>query len=433
MVPIICPRCKSSRKIPDEYAGKTIKCPDCNKPIHIPVPKASPDVDPSQKIDAESMQAIEQGGEALERRRSRWQRKMTLKEAQKAAGESGEFTRKPQDPNIRICAVCGTEVRVPDPYVEALCLECDSPIPALIRGGGESARYSDSLAGRMTTSVSFYTGFTTALLYPVPALMWILLGMGLALAIIVVPVGAVLAFFAGSQLNPITAQTDFTWVGLVVTALFVIEALYFVLVDYHILIDTIRTTSAGLEAPPALAWSPASLGTALLGYISLAVYYVVLLGGFIWLSSPGGFDLSSVDAFAARLRSPGNFLVLALLTFMVPMQLIGLASGRSLDGLNPVRVFRSIVAVAGHYCFLFLIVLMYLGILLGVTVGVMDWAGGAIVKAARTGIQQGLAPMGMGLLAWAAVIGLGFFISYSLGRVLGLFARTFKDKLDFDL
>lgn len=44
------------------------------------------------------------------------------------------------------------------------------------------------------------------------------------------------------------------------------------------------------------------------------------------------------------LSKPGSLVVLALMTFGVPMNMIGLSSSHALDGLNPVRVFRSISA-----------------------------------------------------------------------------------------
>jgi hypothetical protein len=115
------------------------------------------------------------------------------------------------------------------------------------------------------------------------------------------------------------------------------------------------------------------------------------------------------------------------------MNMIGLSSSHALDGLNPVRVFRSIGNLAGHYFFLFLIMLIYLGMYIGGVAAVMKWAGPAIMDAAQQGLGVGLVRMLGGPIAWCVLIGLGFYFSYMIGRVLGLFARTFKEKLDFDL
>ena len=428
MLNVRCPRCQTALKIPDQYAGKVVKCPACTKPIHLPEFSPADEAADRPKLDFGSMAEIEQAGEALmiDRRR---RKRMSLKEAQAAAGPS----KRPANPNLRLCPVCGAEVRASDPYSEVICKECDTPIPGVAGGGAEDARYSDSLAGRIRAPVTFYTGFASALLYPIPALMWIIAGIGIALAAIVVPAGMVLGFAAGASLNPISEETDFSWVGLFLTIMFVLEGIYFGLVDYHILIDSIRTTSAGSEQPPTLVWSPANLGTALLGYVAIFLYYTAILTLLVLRAHHGVLDFPNTREDLNRLLTPGNIAILALVTFMIPMNLIGLASGRSIDGLNPVRVIRSIAAVPAHYVFLFLICLLYLGMYTGVMVGVISWAGGAILDAARYGISKGLTATGMGLAAWAVMIGLGFFVSYSLGRIVGLFARTYKDKLDFDL
>ncbi len=432
MLQVQCPRCRSSFKVFDKYAGKTIKCPACNKPIHLPEPKRAPEEDPAQGLDFGSMEAIEEGGEALEFRRSRWRKRMTLEEARKAGLVPEK--RKPREPNLRVCPVCGTEVHAPDATVDVLCTECGNAIPGAEGSASEmTARYADSLAGRVTTEVSFYNGFVSAILYPIPATMWILLGMAVALAAIAIPAGGILAFAAGSSLNPISKATDVSWVGLFVAIMFVLEGVYFSLVNYHILIDSIRTTASGGEVPPSLTWTPANLGAALLGYIALIGYYTAILALVLLWAGGGTIDLANTGRVLERLRSPGTLAILAVVTFMVPMNLIGLASGHSIDGLNPIRVLRSIAGVVGHYAFLFLIVVFYFGIYMGLVAAVMSWAGNAIISAVRYGIQRGVQSLAMGVLAWAVVIGLGFFISYSLGRILGLFARTYKDKLDFDL
>jgi hypothetical protein len=117
----------------------------------------------------------------------------------------------------------------------------------------------------------------------------------------------------------------------------------------------------------------------------------------------------------------------------VPMNMIGLSSSHALDGLNPVRTFRSIGRVGGHYFFLFLIMLLYLGMYIGGVALVMKWAGPAIMDAANKGMEVGFFKMLGGPIAWCVLIGLGFYFSYMIGRVLGLFARSYKEHLEFDL
>jgi hypothetical protein len=64
---------------------------------------------------------------------------------------------------------------------------------------------------------------------------------------------------------------------------------------------------------------------------------------------------------------------------------------------------------------------------------VMSWAGPAIMEAAKKGIAVGYLNVLGGVGAWSVVIGLGFYFAYSIGRILGLFARTYKELLEFEL
>ena len=53
--------------------------------------------------------------------------------------------------------------------------------------------------------------------------------------------------------------------------------------------------------------------------------------------------------------------------------------------------------------------------------------------AAQHGIKEGFVKMLGGLGAWTTVIGAGFYFAYAFGRILGLFARTFREDIDFEL
>jgi hypothetical protein len=39
----------------------------------------------------------------------------------------------------------------------------------------------------------------------------------------------------------------------------------------------------------------------------------------------------------------------------------------------------------------------------------------------------------LGLAAWSVLIGLALYFGYALGRVLGLFSRTYRGKMSFEL
>lgn len=425
---VSCPNCQKVLQAPDDWGGRKVKCPACKGVIALP--SAAEEAESSGGgLDLGSLEAIEDAGQVLYQQRRG--KRLTLAEAEAARSpDTEEGASITGDPRVRTCPQCGQKVRTDDPYSDLMCRHCGAAIPGADAFGEGRARYTGGMADRITTQVSFYTGFSSAFIYPAPALVWILLSMGIALATIAVPLGGVLGFTAGAGLNPIAEKQDFGWVAIFLTIMFAAQGVYFGAVAYYALIDTIRTTTSGGEQPPSLTWNVANLGTALAGYAALLAFYagVVLL---LLLAYNG--HLPTAWSEIQVLANPGSLIVLALLTFGVPMNMIGLSSSHALDGLNPVRVFRSIGRLAGHYIFLFLIVLLYLGMYIGGTALLMQWAGPAIMDAANKGLDIGFVKMLGGPLAWSVLIGLGFYFAYSIGRILGLFCRSYRESLDFDL
>ena len=430
-----CPNCRKILQAPDEWVGKQIKCPGCKRKVTLPG-GADPSSDSDLGFDIGSLGSIESAGEAVvfEQRQ-----KMTLKEAQAAAiaaaaDATAESLPGKADPTIRVCPQCSRKVRSSDLYSNLMCRHCGGGIPGLeLDAGDEKVKYTDSgMKDRIKSQVSFYTGFTSAALYPLPAISDILLGMLIAAAIIAVPVSGVLAFLTASTLNQaVKEEPDLGWVGVFLTFMFIAEAAYFGSVGYYALIDSIRATTAANEQPPGLTWNITKLGAALGGYAALLGFYgVVFL--VLLLTSGGGFPPGQQD-IANTLGEPINLMILALVTFSVPMSMIGLSSSHALDGLNPSRVGVSIGRLIGHYIFLFLIVLIYLGFYVGIMYAVMNWAGPAIMQAAREGIKSGYLSMLGGIGAWALVMGAGFYFAYSIGRILGLFTRTYREHLEFEI
>jgi hypothetical protein len=385
-------------------------------------------------FDIGSLSGVEQIGEAVVREKGK---PLTLKEAQaltaaQASENNGEKTVV--DPSIRICPGCGEKIRSTEVYSDLICRFCGRAIPGQEIKKTET-RYT-TLSDRINTGVKFYSGFGGAALYPLPALGTISLGMVIALAVIATPLFPILGFTGASGANEATKnQADFGWVGMFLTAMFAIEALYFGAVAYYVMVDTIRTTTSGAEQPPPLTWAPAKLGGALGGYAALiAVYCMAIL--MLFLARLGSMP-TSADDFGRLLSDPVSLVVIALLTFSVPMNLIGLASTHSIDGLNPLKFGPSIGHTLGHYTFLFLIVILYLGFYFGVMYAVMNWAGPMILNAASKDSNAGLGKIMlsslMGLAAWSVLIGMMLYFGYCLGRVLGLFSRTYRGKLTFEL
>lgn len=432
---IACPECRKVVKAPDEWAGKRMRCPGCKAVIALPK-KAGDTATGEVSFNLESLGAIEAGGQMVQLERPR--KPMTLKEAQaaQAAERPPDAARQEkQDPTLRTCPRCGQKARSVDIYIELICRHCGSGIPGADIDKGEKAKYTDGMAGRMITKVSFYTGFTGAVAYPLPAITHILLGVGVALGAIAVPLGGVLAFLGASALNPAAEQPDFGWVGPFLSVMFLVEAIYFGAVGYYVLIDTIRATTAGNEQPPSLTWNVISLGSALTGYgVLLALYALVVV--LLVVVSGEGFPVSA-EQFAVLSR-PFNLIVLVVLTFGVPMNIIGLSSGNAFDGLHPVKVVVSIGKTIGHYIFLFLITVLAMGFYAGIMYAVLNWAGPAIMRVVDEGVGEGISLAGIlnilgALAAWSVVIGAGFYFAYSLGRILGLFARTYRENMEFEV
>lgn len=430
---VSCPNCNKVFSAPTEWAGRKVKCPGCKGPVSLP--KADDAGSKDLGFDIGSLASVEQVGETVVRERSK---PLTLKEAQaqaaaaKAAEGNGE--KVVTDPLVRICPGCSERVRTADLYSDVICRFCGAPIPGRELVQAE-VRYT-TLSERINTGLKFYSGFGNAAIYPIPALGTISLGMVIALAAIAVPLFPILGFTGASGANEASkTQTDFGWVGVFLTVMFGLEALYFGAVSYYVMVDTIRTTTSGAEQPPPLTWGLTKLGGALGGYAALIGFYLLIVLMLFMVRADGFPD--SVDDFSKLMSDPVSLIVLAAMTFAVPMNLIGLASTQSVDGLNPLKFGPAIGHTIGHYTFLFLIFVLYLGFYVGVMFAVLSWAGPMILNAASKDSEAGLATIMlsslMGLAAWSVLIGMMLYFGYCLGRVLGLFSRTYRDRLTFEL
>jgi len=431
---VTCPKCQKVLQAPDGWAGKTVKCPGCKDPIKLPLPDAGAE---AAGFDLGSLKSFESVGQVIVPDQKA--KPMTLKEAQAAAAaaaaeaEAEKIDPAKHDPSVRTCPKCKQKVKCADLYSEVMCRHCGTGIPGLTQVGGQQAKYSGSLADRIGSSVTFYSGFSSAATYPLPALGSIGAGMAIALGTIVLPIGVVLAFLASSELNPVNRkpgeEVSYGWVGIAVSTALMVQAVYFGSVCYYMLIDTIRTTKSGAEAPPNLTWNVINLGAALGGYAALLGMYA--LTAVLMVSAVKGFP-SKMSDFAA-LGQPVPLVVLALLTFGVPMNLIGLSSSQAMDGLNPVKVGKSIFNTHGNYAFLFLVTLLYMGIFVGIMAAVLNWAWPMIMSVCEKGVSGGVVNALLGVVAWTVVIGFAFYFACSIGRILGLFCRTYKGKLQFEL
>jgi hypothetical protein len=174
------------------------------------------------------------------------------------------------------------------------------------------------------------------------------------------------------------------------------------------------------------------VGSGILGYVALVIAYGLVLAGVGYLVTGGDVVVpKSVDE-AGQLMSPGMVAALVLLTFTVPMAIIGLSLSVGLEGLSPGRIIRSIIGTNIHYLFMVVIMCFMIGIYLGIMFSVTAWAIEALMKVLSKGVSEGFGTLLVGLLAWTVLIGSGFYCALMLGRLHGLFARSFRKRLAFD-
>ncbi|MBK8271422.1 MAG: hypothetical protein IPK83_25125 [Planctomycetes bacterium] len=132
-------------------------------------------------------------------------------------------------------------------------------------------------------------------------------------------------------------------------------------------------------------------------------------------------------------NAPTAFVIgMAFITLFLPMNLIGIALGNIGQALNPVNVAKSAGRTHVHYIFLVLILAMYGG-MFGYIYSVMlfDWFIPKIVGMKQGSSSGQLTAVALPLLAWGGVMAVFFYGTYVLGRLHGLFVRSFRKKLDF--
>lgn len=409
-----CDRCQQELKVPDDWAGRRVRCRGCNRVLSVPDPLTG-QLDSSFDVKA----LAGDKGEPEEELVTDF---APIPRAKRRTGRDGE------DDLQVTCPHCGKVIKVQDPYSEILCSSCWEPVPPL-EGGDASTGPSRT---RGPKAGAFYDQIISAFGYPLDATGSILLGMLVAGGAILLPVGMVLTFVMGVALNPITPSANVSWVPMVLAALFAVEAIYFAGMAYSALLDAARNTVAENDKAPDLVWNPASVGSGIVGYVTLVIVYGAFFLGVNYLTSGGQMIVpTSVDQ-ARQLMSPVTIVILVLLTFTVPMVIVGLAMMPGLEGLSPGRIIRSIAATIVHYLFLFVVVCFMLGIYLGIMSGVTAWAIETLMTVLRKGIDEGFSALMLGLLAWTVLIGSGFYCALMIGRLHGLFARTFRSQLAFE-
>lgn len=422
-----CPRCQQKLNVPDKFAGKAIRCAACNRAFTVPKPKvavAGPGLDAA--LDLEQLarlesQTTELGGEEL------------------AEAQAVQAARTTHQPGVRKCPNCGKTTPVEDMMIEVLCSHCWEPIPS----ASSTDAYDTGdikLVGHKGTEksdIGFYDGLSTSFGYPFQAVGSVLTAVAAAIAVILVPVALMTAVGqaveqAAAGTVPGVQEADLTVVQILLRGVFLLQVLFFTAVGLHAFLDVIRATAIGNETPPQLNWNPSQWGKSVVATAALLAYYTVMTYIVLFLAEKGTPDIpTSIDAVAATLARPGVITGLVIVSSIVPMNLIGLSLGSVGQGLNPVNALRSILKTHVHYVFLVTLVCVFGAMALAAFVVILKEFLPVVDNMVTKSGEGKLFTVALGLLAWGLVIGFVFVATYVLGRMHGLFARTFRKKLMF--
>lgn len=456
---VSCPNCKQVLKVPDDWAGRTARCPHCKGPFSVPAgdPGVADSGDagsatkgatkpPRTEVDGinlsdlsdlvqEERVAPPADIDAPPPKRRGW---FGSKPAKDDSAKKRPTTIKGADGKMyRVCMACGHQVRTDDLYMDLFCSNCGKTIPATTKIDQINLPKGQALLGGrgvdVDRTVSFYDGLVLAFGYPMGAVESILMGTLMATSVIVIPTAVIMGLVAVMKMEPVDGDkfTVGNWPGMLMGGMLLVQLIYCACVGFYALIDSIRSTGTGAERPPGLVFNPVTVTGGLMSYIGFIVFFglLALLGVKLTGNWPQKAP-TTIDGLKPILTT-GMYIWLAILTFFMPISIIGLATGKGLQGLNFFRMFRSIGGTFANYIFLYCIVLVYAG-LMGLAVVVMlDYTGTSIVSVYKQGIEQSAGKMALGVVFWGLLLAGGFYGQYVLGRILGLFARDFKYKMAY--
>lgn len=428
-----CPRCERKLNVPDKYAGKAIRCPACNRAFNVPAPKAAvggsashSELDLGELAGLES-QSSQMGQEELDQH----EQGVAQQQTDADAAETG----------LRLCPSCGKKTKVKDPYVEVLCSHCWSAIPALVRGGGlGGAAIARPKAVSITGAGGFYAELASSMAYPLPAITSILTATGIAVLAALLPVVVMTGLsnlMEQSNVGTVEGvkEADLSSVQLILIGIFGLEIFFFSAVAIHAFFDVVRTTAIGTDKPPNLSFAPGNWGKSFASYLVLVFYLGALtfIVSFLALNVAVDEIIKGGNVQQVLTTAGTTFYVgMILISSLVPMNLLGLSLGNIGQALNPVRVFKSVAGTHVHYIFLVLILVVYGGMFgYGFLALIFDWfipKVGAMVSSSSKG---GIGQVALSLLAWGVVMLFFFYGTYVLARLHGLFARSFRKKLQF--
>ena len=432
---IRCPRCRQKLSVPERLAGKTVRCPSCRLSLTVPTPRSAVGGALGQSdLDLEGLAQLEVHTSEMS--------SAELLEAEDLRRADTEEAAQSPTSSVRTCPHCHSKVTSDDPNVDILCSNCWKTIPAVTSGGGLGGSSASARRRSMaaTGAGGFYGELAVSIAYPIPALASLLTAAGVAFCAALVPV-AVMTTLANimEQENVGTIKgvqkADLSGVQMLFVGIFAAEVFFFSAVAIHSFFDVVRTTSIRDDRAPNLSFSPHHWGKSFFSYLLLCVYFVVMtyLVAELTIKDDVMSFLAKGD-LGGLLQSGGKaFIVgMVIVSFFVPMNLLGISLGSITQGLNPVNVVRSVANTHVHYVFLVLIVLVYGGIFgYAFTAILFEWFVPQIDTMFTGSATGNILNVAMPMLAWGVVMAFFFYGTYILARLHGLFARSFRRQLLF--
>lgn len=422
---IRCDRCKQAILVPDEWAGRRVRCLGCNKVLLVPYPDEAgegPDDSASPAIDLTELASpsILQDEDQL------YFPDISRQVVAKKKSPEGAALQ-------RVCPKCGRTTSAPDPYSEVLCSHCWTAIPAAVapRAPTVAAKDASKEIFRLM-NLGFVRTIPLAFGFAVRAWTALLPGMLLSLLALAAPLIVLIAvaMTTGEHADLESAELNLPYARPTLLIVMGLQLAYFLLVGFMGIVQNVGVSVGAGDRPVLLSWNlqggAKSLAPlmAMIGVYALLIVLMALLCGVI----PSGWYRSL--SWLHPLEWPAGFwIALTLVLLLLPMSLIGLASRNWLTGVNPVNVVRSVVRTIGPYLVL---VFLILAVIVFVW-AVLAWAGGLVLGSLVVGQSEGLSALlgelCLALPVWAVSIGLGFLGTYLIARWLGLFALNYRNRL----
>lgn len=429
---IRCPRCEKKLAIPDKFAGMTIRCPSCRLNITAPKTQAAVGGGLSEvDFDLEDLADLEA-------------HTSQMSDEDRVSAERTITAPKPieqEDGSHRLCPECGKKTKVQNPRAEVLCSNCWTPMPALVKGTADDRgrMRTGAPAAHVTGPGGFYGGLASSMAYPVPAIGSVLTAAILALCLALIPVFVLTVVSEVLQMGDVGSfrgvqQADLSGVQKILITVFTLEIFFFAAVAIHAFFDVVRTTSILNDKPPNLAFSVYAWGRSFVSYLILTGYLVIMT----FLVAKLTIE-DDVWAYIARgdirglIESGGSSFAIGMLivSFFIPMNLVGISLGTIGQALNPINVAKSVVNTHVHYAFLVVTLAVYGGLFGYMFAALIGWFLPQVDLMIRGSFTGNVASVAAGLLAWALVMACFFYGSYILARLHGLFARSFRKDLFF--